>query len=132
MVYRKLTGQTISISSLDPRVTQCDPVAGMEMLDVDNWDNDVGLSRFADSPFRALAQSRAMEGGEKVLHCLALKKAFAEGKEYDLILSDVDLDRQNRGEVIAIMEGYPKLKLIQVIVLTSSGCRDEIGVCDRL
>ena len=67
-----------------------------------------------------------MQGGERVLHFLALKKAFAEEKEYDLILSDVDLDSQNRGEALAIIEGYPKLKLTPVIVLTSSHCRDDI------
>jgi hypothetical protein len=42
------------------------------------------------------------------------------------------LDRQNRGEVLTIIEGYTKLKLIPVIVLTISRCRNDIGVCDRL
>ena len=63
----------------------------MEMLDVDNWDNDVEFSRSAESPFRALAQSRGLQGGERFLHFLASRKAFAEEKEYDLILSNVAL-----------------------------------------
>jgi hypothetical protein len=104
----------------------------MEMVDVDNWDNDVQFSRSADSPFRALAQPRAMQGGEIFLHFLALEKAFAEEKEYDLIVSDVDLDSQIRGEVLTVVEGYPKLKLIPVIVLTSSVAGMTFGVCDRL
>jgi len=82
--------------------------SGMEMLDVDNWDNDVEFSRSADSPFRALAQSRAMQGGEIFLHFLALEKAFAEEKGYDLILSDVDLDRQIRGEVSPSSKDTPR------------------------
>ena len=80
----------------------------MEMPDVDNWDNDVEFSRSADSPFRALAQSRAMQGGEIFLHFLALEKAFAEEKGYDLILSDVDLDRQIRGEVSPSSKDTPR------------------------
>jgi hypothetical protein len=104
----------------------------MEMLDVDNWDNDVEFARPADSSFRALAQSNAMQGGGRFLHFLALKKAFSEEKEYDLILSDVDLADRLEGEVLAIIEGSAKLKLIPVIVSTSSHCLDDIRVCDRL
>jgi hypothetical protein len=80
----KVTVQIAKHSSIDTILSARLRFSGMEMLDVDNWDNDFEFSRFADSP-------KAMEGGEKVLHCLALKKAFAHEKEYDLILSDVDL-----------------------------------------
>ena len=54
--------------------------SGMEMLDVDNWDNDVEFARPADSPFRALAQSRAMQGGEIFLHFLGFKESLRGGK----------------------------------------------------
>ncbi len=80
----------------------------MEMLDVDNWDNDVELSRSADSPFRALAQSMAMQGGERFL-LSGLKKAFAEEKEYDLILSDVDLADRLEGRFSVSSKDTPNL-----------------------
>jgi hypothetical protein len=83
--------------------------SGMEMLDVDIWDNDVEFSRFADSSFRALAQSRALQGGERVLHFLALKKAFAEEKEYDVILSDVDLADRLEGRFSVSSKDTPNL-----------------------
>jgi hypothetical protein len=80
----------------------------MEMLDVDNWDNDVEFSRSADTHLGLQPNQWRCKGGERFL-LSGLKKAFAEEKEYDLILSDVDLADRLEGRFSVSSKDTPNL-----------------------
>ena len=64
--------------------------------------------------------------GEEVMAYLYQKKGYENTAIPNLILLDLNLPKKNGFEVLAEIKADPKLKLIPVVILTSSSAEEDI------
>ncbi len=94
------------------------------MVEDDPGDADLIYECLAETP--APLKLNIVSDGEKAIAYLRQQNEFADANRPDLILLDLNLPRKNGNEVLEEIKRDPQLKLIPVIVLTTSDSDKDI------
>lgn len=105
-------------STLQPRI--------IDILLVEDSPADVLITREALTEARLLNTIHVAEDGVEALAFLRRQGRFADAPRPDLILLDLNLPRKNGREVLAEIKADEALKLIPVVVLTTSSAEEDI------
>jgi CheY-like chemotaxis protein len=104
------------------------------ILLVDDSENDVELAVRALSQSKLVNQIITLHDGADALDFLYRRGAFASRTTGDpiVVLLDIKMPRVDGFEVLRIMKGDPALKLIPVVMLTSSRQGPDVDECYRI
>jgi len=106
-----------------PTDMQARPV---EILLVDDSPTDVMMTREALTQARLLNRLHVVEDGIDALDFLRRQGHYASAPRPDLILLDLNLPRKNGQEVLAELKNNDDLRLIPVVILTTSQAEEDI------
>jgi len=98
----------------------------IEVLMVEDNPGDVRLTREALKGAKLWAQVHVVEDGVAALDYLYRRPPYESALRPDLILLDLNLPRMDGREVLAIVKGDPSLKVIPVVVLTTSQAEEDV------
>jgi CheY-like chemotaxis protein len=98
----------------------------IEILMVEDNPGDVRLTREALKGAKVWAQVHVVEDGVAALDYLYRRPPYESALRPDLILLDLNLPRMDGREVLAIVKGDPLLKVIPVVVLTTSQAEEDV------
>jgi two-component system, chemotaxis family, response regulator Rcp1 len=87
---------------------------------------DVMLTREAFESSRVFNTLNLVEDGVEAMACLRREGRYAAVIRPDLVLLDVNLPKKNGIEVLAEIKADPRLKLIPVVMLTTSASEEDI------
>lgn len=102
------------------------PGQPIEILLVEDNPADVRLTREAMRDSKIRNHLSVVTDGEQALAFLRREGKFADAILPDLILLDLNLPRKDGREVLAEIKGDPLLRLIPVVVLTTSQAEADI------
>lgn len=111
---------------------QVSPQHPIEILLVDDSPGDVILTRTAFAEANIANRLSAVGDGEQALKFLRRQPPFEDAPRPDLVLLDLNMPRMNGHEVLAEVKADPKLKVIPIIVLTTSEAEKDICVSYEL
>lgn len=97
-----------------------------EILLVEDNMGDVLLIRESLQEINSTAQLHIAKNGIEALAFLRRESSFSEAPHPDLILLDLNLPRMNGHEVLAEIRADKQLKLIPVVVLTTSEAPEDV------
>jgi two-component system, chemotaxis family, response regulator Rcp1 len=103
-----------------------DQARNIEILLVEDNPGDVLLTREALNEARLFNTIHIVNDGVQALDYLFQRGAYLDAAHPDLILLDLNLPRKNGIEVLAEIKATPALKLIPVVVLTTSSAEEDI------
>ncbi|MGM9490766.1 response regulator [Ideonella sp. YS5] len=98
----------------------------IEILMVEDNPGDVRLTREALKGAKMWAQVHVVEDGVAALDYLYRRPPYESALRPDLILLDLNLPLMDGREVLAIVKGDPTLKLIPIVVLTTSQAEEDV------
>jgi CheY-like chemotaxis protein len=98
----------------------------IEVLLVEDSPGDVRLTQEAFRDANGAVQLHVASDGVEALAFLSRKGAHAKSPRPDLILLDLNLPKMDGREVLARIKGDDSLKLIPVVVLTTSDAEADI------
>jgi two-component system, chemotaxis family, response regulator Rcp1 len=104
-------------------VTVARPV---EILLVEDNEPDVELTREALSENKVSNHLHVVDDGVAALDFLHRRPPFADAPRPDLILLDLNLPRKDGREVLAEIKADDDLKVIPVVILTTSKAEEDI------
>ena len=97
-----------------------------DILLVEDRTSDVELMREALQECHGTYHLHVVMDGEAALAFLHQKEPYGSAPRPDLILLDLNLPKLNGREVLAAIKADPKLKLLPVVVLTTSTSAQDI------
>jgi len=100
---------------------------GVEILLVDDSPTDRLIAAEALTHARIVSTLNSVDNGVEALAYLRREGKFAEARRPDLILLDLNLPKKDGREVLREIKGDPWLKLIPVIVLTTSAADEDVA-----
>lgn len=98
----------------------------VDILLVEDSPSDADLTEEALSDGKVLNKLHWVEDGVEALAFLRRQGKYANARRPDLILLDLNLPKKDGREVLAQIKVDPSLKLIPVIVLTTSAAERDI------
>ncbi|HJV70496.1 response regulator [Ideonella sp.] len=98
----------------------------IEILMVEDNPGDVRLTREALKGGKVWTQVNVVEDGVAALDYLYRRPPYEAAHRPDLILLDLNLPRMDGREVLARVKSDPSLKLIPVVVLTTSQAEEDV------
>jgi chemotaxis family two-component system response regulator Rcp1 len=98
----------------------------VNILLVEDNPGDVLLTREAFREGSYLPNLSVVEDGEEALQFLRRKGKYADAERPDLILLDLNLPRKDGRELLAEVKQDPELRLIPIIVLTTSEAEQDV------
>jgi CheY-like chemotaxis protein len=98
----------------------------VEILLVEDNPGDVRLTREALKEGKIRNNLNVVGDGVEALRYLRREGPYAESTRPDLILLDLNLPRMDGREVLEAVKADPSLRLIPVVVLTSSAAEQDI------
>ncbi len=98
----------------------------IEILLVEDSPSDTELTIEALSEARVANHLTAVQDGVQALAFLRHENEYAQSPRPDLILLDLNLPRKDGREVLAELKADPDLKIIPVVVLTSSSADEDV------
>ena len=98
----------------------------IEILMVEDNPGDVRLTREALKGAKVWNQVHVVEDGVAALDYLYRRPPYEAVRRPDLILLDLNLPRMDGREVLAIVKSDPSLKLIPIVVLTTSQAEEDV------
>ena len=98
----------------------------IEILLVEDSPADILITREAFEEARLLNDIHVVEDGIQAMEFLRREGIYASAPRPDLILLDLNLPRKNGREVLAEIKADNSLKVIPVIILTTSNAHDDI------
>jgi len=101
-------------------------VRPIEILLVEDNPGDIRLTKEALKEGKVLNTLTVVQDGVEALTCLRRQGRYTDAKRPDLILLDLNLPKKDGREVLAEIKDDEALKLIPVVVLTTS--QDERDV----
>jgi len=104
----------------------------MEALLVDDCEGDIRLTREALREAEIPVRLSVARDGIEALALLRREIGFAEAPRPDLIVMDLNMPRMSGRELLAALGADPDLRIIPVIVLTTSNSRKDIRCCYAL
>ena len=98
-----------------------------EILLVDDNLGDIILTKEALKGARFPSRVSVASDGVEAMEFLRHKGKFADAPRPDLVLLDLNMPRKNGAEVLAEMKADADLRLIPVVILTSSEAEDDVS-----
>jgi two-component system, chemotaxis family, response regulator Rcp1 len=98
----------------------------IEILMVEDNPGDVRLTREALKGAKVWNQVHVVEDGVAALDFLYRRAPYESAARPDLILLDLNLPRMDGREVLAVVKADPSLKLIPIVVLTTSQAEEDV------
>lgn len=102
------------------------PIRPVEILLIEDSPSDADLTEEALSDGKVLNNLHWVEDGVEAIAFLHRRGKYATVPRPDLILLDLNLPKKDGREVLAEIKADPSLKLIPVIVLTTSAAERDI------
>ena len=102
---------------------------GLKIIDVllvEDDDGDVLMTREAFEHYKIRNQLHVVRDGEQAVQFLRQEGQFADAPRPDLILLDLNLPRFDGRQVLAEIKADAALRLIPVVVLTTSEAEEDI------
>ena len=99
----------------------------IEMLLVEDNEGDVRLTREALKDARIQVHLSVVRDGIEALAHLRKQGTYAEAITPDIILLDLNLPRMNGLDLLAQIKTDEKLRLIPVVILTSSKAEEDVA-----
>ena len=109
-----------------PMVEKSDTARACEILLVEDNPADARLTREALSEGRMLNRLHHVKDGIEALQFLRREGEFQDAPVPDVILLDLNLPRKDGRQVLSEMKQDPALRLIPVVVLTTSEAESDI------
>jgi len=106
--------------------TNSGQVQPIDILLVEDNPGDVRLTREALRDGKLLNRLSTVTDGQQAIAFLRKQGSYAQAIRPDLILLDLNLPRKDGREVLAEIKADPDLRIIPVIVLTSSQAEQDI------
>ncbi|GLZ37345.1 response regulator [Actinokineospora sp. NBRC 105648] len=106
-----------------------DPTPSIKVIDVllvEDDDGDVLMTREAFEHYKIRNQLHVVRDGEQAVQFLRREGQFADAPRPDLILLDLNLPRFDGRQVLAEIKADAALRLIPVVVLTTSEAEEDI------
>ena len=98
----------------------------IEILMVEDNPGDVRLTREALKSCKVLNTLHVVDDGVLALDFLHRRAPYEQAVRPDLILLDLNLPRMDGRQVLAAVKSDPDLKVIPVVVLTTSEAEEDI------
>jgi CheY-like chemotaxis protein len=98
----------------------------IEILMVEDNPGDVRLTREALKGGKIWNQLHVVEDGVAALDFLQHRPPHQDAPRPDLILLDLNLPKKDGREVLAAIKADPSLKLIPVVILTTSQAEEDV------
>jgi two-component system response regulator len=98
----------------------------IEILLVEDSPADILLTREAFEQNKLVNAIHVVEDGVQAMDFLYKRGEYASVPRPDLILLDLNLPRKNGREVLAEIKADPDLRLIPIVVLTTSSADEDI------
>jgi CheY-like chemotaxis protein len=98
----------------------------IEILLVEDSPGDVELTREALTDSKMANRLHVVEDGEEALAFLRRQPPYADAIRPDLILLDLNLPRKDGREVLEEIKNDQELKMIPVVILTTSHSEEDI------
>jgi chemotaxis family two-component system response regulator Rcp1 len=105
-------------------MTECLPKEKIQVLVVEDNPGDARLLK--EACVHMATHFHYVQNGEEALDFLFGRGGFASVKRPDLMILDLNLPRVNGIEVLAEIKSDPELRLIPIIVFSSSNSDEEI------
>jgi CheY-like chemotaxis protein len=102
------------------------PIKPVEILLVEDSPSDADLTEEALSDGKVLNNLHWVEDGVEAIAFLRRQGKYTNAPRPDLILLDLNLPKKDGRDVLAEIKADPSLKLIPVIVLTTSAAERDI------
>lgn len=107
-------------------MTSHTPLDVVDVLLVEDDDGDVLMTREAFEHHKIRNQLHVVNDGDQALQFLRRQGEYTDAPRPGLILLDLNLPRRDGREVLAELKDDPELRLIPVVVLTTSEAEDDI------
>jgi CheY-like chemotaxis protein len=98
----------------------------VDVLLVEDDDGDVLMTREAFEHYKIRNTLHVVTDGEKALQFVRRTGEYADAPRPGLILMDLNLPRRDGLEVLAELKSDPDLRVIPVVVLTTSQAEEDI------
>lgn len=98
----------------------------MEILLVEDDEGDVLITQEAFDYYKIRNALHVVSDGDKALQFVQRKGEFAQAPRPDLVLLDLNLPGRNGLEVLAELKADPDLRVIPVVILTTSQADEDI------
>lgn len=98
----------------------------VHILLVEDNEGDIYLIKEAFEQIKLVNNISVLKDGEKAIQFLLKTDSFRDAETPDLIILDVNLPRKNGHEVLEFIKKDETLKLIPVIILTTSSSDKDI------
>ncbi|TDV55090.1 response regulator [Actinophytocola oryzae] len=102
------------------------PLDVIDVLLVEDDDGDVLMTREAFEHHKIRNKLHVVQDGEEALQFLRREGVYEGAPRPGLILLDLNLPRRDGREVLAELKGDPELRVIPVVVLTTSEAEEDI------
>jgi len=106
--------------------TNSGPGSPIEILLVEDSPSDTDLTVEALQKGKVLNHLTVVDDGVKAMDFLRRRGAYAAAPRPDLILLDLNLPRKDGREVLADIKADVKLRMIPIVVLTTSRAEQDI------
>jgi CheY-like chemotaxis protein len=103
-----------------------DEARNIEILLVEDNEPDIDLTKEALEEFHFVNNLHIVKDGEDALDFLYKKKQYKDAPDPDLILLDLNLPKKDGLEVLAEIKTKEELKVIPVVILTTSEAEEDI------
>ncbi len=104
----------------------CTPMRSVEILLVEDSASDADLTEEALSEGKVLNHLHWVQDGVEALAFLHRQGKYSDAPRPDLILLDLNLPKKDGREVLAQIKADPNLKVIPVVILTTSAAERDI------
>lgn len=98
----------------------------VQILLVEDNATDVLIAQEALREAHVFNDLRVVEDGEEAMKFLRRQSPYADAPRPDLILLDLNLPKKNGLEVLAEVKGDDSLRLIPVVILTTSKAEEDV------
>jgi CheY-like chemotaxis protein len=107
-------------------MTEREEVKAVDVLLVEDDPGDVLITKEAFGQFKVRNELHVVTDGEQALQFLRRTGNYAAAPRPGLILLDLNLPRRDGLEVLAELKSDPVLKVIPVVILTTSQAEEDI------
>lgn len=107
-------------------MSHTDSIRPIEILLVEDSPTDALLTRSAFAEARLINTLYVVEDGVEAMKYLRKEAPYADVSRPDLILLDLNLPRKDGREVLAEIKEDESLKIIPVVILTTSRAEEDV------
>jgi len=98
----------------------------IDILLIEDNPGDIQLTKLALSDVKMFNKLNYVTDGEEALNYLFKKEKYTNASTPDLILLDLNLPKVDGREILEVIKNDQKLKVIPVVILTTSRAEEDI------